>query len=93
MNRLFLLSATVGGFFLGVNGYDAIQSPFFEKYQQWVDQYNIKFRGNDHFRDMFDKWQENHKHIEITNAKNLTSTTSSTTHSSHYKNPYPYKKN
>lgn len=74
MNRLFVLSATVGGLLVGVNGYDAIQSPFFEKYQRWVDEYNIEVRDNEHFRDMFNNWQENHKHIEITNAKNLTYT-------------------
>jgi len=72
MNKLILLSMALVGMVCGVNGYDKIQSPLYERYQKWVDEYKINVRDNEHFRSMFDKWLENHKYIEEVNARNLT---------------------
>lgn len=72
MNRIIVLSAAFVSLVGGVMGYDAIQSPLFEKYQSWVEKYSIEIRDNDHYRNVFDKWQENHKYIEEINSKNLT---------------------
>ncbi len=72
MNRIIVLSAAFVGLVGGVMGYDAIQSPLFEKYQSWVEKYSIEIRDNDHYRNIFEKWQENHKYIEEINSKNLT---------------------
>ena len=72
MNRIIVLSAAFAGLVGGVMSYDAIQSPLFEKYQSWVEKYSIEIRDNDHYRNVFDKWQENHKYIEEINSKNLT---------------------
>jgi len=72
MNKLILLSMALVGMVCGVNGYDKIQSPLYERYQKWVDEYKINVRDNEHFRSMFDNWLENHKYIEEVNARNLT---------------------
>jgi len=72
MNKLIVLSVAFVGMVCGVNGYDKIQSPLFERYQSWVDEYKIEVHDNEHFRGMFDKWLENHKYIEEVNARNLT---------------------
>ena len=72
MNKLIVLSMTLVGMVCSVNGYDGKQSPLYEKYQKWVDEYKIDIRDNEHFGNMFEKWVENHKYIEEVNARNLT---------------------
>ena len=72
MNKLIVLSMTLVGMVCSVNGYDGKQSPLYERYQKWVDEYKINIRDHEHFGTMFEKWVENHKYIEEVNARNLT---------------------
>lgn len=74
MNKLVVLSFAVLGMCGGVMSYDAIQSPLFERFQKWVDEYKIEVHSNEHFRKIFDKWEDNHNYIEKINAQNLTYT-------------------
>jgi KDEL-tailed cysteine endopeptidase len=74
MNKLVVLSFAVLGLCGGVMSYDAIQSPLFERFQKWVDEYKIEVRDNEHFRKIFIKWEDNHNYIEKINAQNLTYT-------------------
>jgi C1A family cysteine protease len=74
MNKLVVLSFAVLGMCGGVMSYDAIQSPLFERFQKWVDEYKIEVRDNEHFRKIFIKWEDNHNYIEKINAQNLTYT-------------------
>ena len=74
MNKLVVFSVALLGMVVNGESYDAIQSPLFEKYNNWVKEFNIVVRGNEHFKEMFGKWEENHKYIETINSQNLTYT-------------------
>tara|TARA_B100000902_G_C27292337_1_gene907871 strand:+ start:128 stop:1279 length:1152 start_codon:yes stop_codon:yes gene_type:complete len=74
MNKLVVLSFAVLGMCGRAMSYDAIQSPLFERFQKWVDEYKIEVRDNEHFRKIFIKWEDNHNYIEKINAQNLTYT-------------------
>ena len=70
MNKLVVLSFAVVGMCRGVLSYDAIQSPLFERFHKWVDEYKIEVHDNEHFRKIFIKWEDNHNYIEKINAQN-----------------------
>lgn len=74
MNKLVVLSFAVMGMCRGVLSYDAIQSPLFERFHKWVDDYKIEVHDNEHSREIFIKWEDNHNYIEKINAQNLTYT-------------------
>ena len=45
---------------------------FLQKFEDWVDQFKIKFQDKTHFYDVFHKWSVNDKYIDYVNNKNLT---------------------
>jgi len=49
-------------------------SSLLTRFEEWVSTYKIQFESHEHYASMLDKWIDNDKFIEETNAKNLTYT-------------------
>jgi C1A family cysteine protease len=49
---------------------NAVEIPFLEKFENWVDQFKIKFQDKTHFYDIFHKWSINDKYIDYVNNEN-----------------------
>jgi len=52
-------------------GFDEI---FVEKFENWVDQFRIRFKSKNHFYDVFKKWMINDQYIDFVNSNNQTYT-------------------
>jgi len=65
MNHLFY---TVFTLFL----FSSIESSFMNRFIDWVRDFNIEFRNDEHFDNIYQKWLSNDKFIEEINGKNLT---------------------
>jgi C1A family cysteine protease len=51
-----------------------VSSTIIDKFNHWKDKFNIKFKNDDHFNLVLEKWIENDKFIQEHNFKNLTYT-------------------
>ena len=51
--------------------YDSVK---LEKFENWINNFNIIVQDNEHYGHIFTNWLNNDKFIEITNSKNLTYT-------------------
>ena len=51
---------------------NTVEIPFLTKFENWVDQFKIKFQDKTHFYDMFHKWSINDKYIDYINEENRT---------------------
>jgi C1A family cysteine protease len=51
-----------------------VSSTIIDKFNHWKDKFNIKFKNDDHFDLVLEKWIENDKFIQEHNFKNLTYT-------------------
>ena len=67
MNRFFALLCLV---LLPV----LTKSSLINQFTEWVEFFNIEFNSDEHFHDIYQKWQSNHKFIEEVNGKNLSYT-------------------
>jgi KDEL-tailed cysteine endopeptidase len=47
-------------------------SSLINRFTEWVEFFNIEFKSDEHFHDIYQKWQSNHKFIEEVNGKNLS---------------------
>ena len=65
MNRFFALLCLV---LLPV----LTKSSLINQFTEWVEFFNIEFNSDEHFHDIYQKWQSNHKFIEEVNGKNLS---------------------
>ena len=45
-----------------------------DRFHEWVEIFHFQFRDDAHFFDVYHKWVENDRLIEVTNSKNLTYT-------------------
>ena len=52
-------------------GFDEI---FIEKFENWADQFRIRFKSKNHFYDVFKKWMINDQYIDFVNSNNQTYT-------------------
>jgi C1A family cysteine protease len=50
----------------------AIETPFIDKFENWIAQFNIKFQDKIHFYDILNKWMTNDKYIDYVNNDNRT---------------------
>ena len=57
-------------FYLRSNGES--QNFWKDKYDSWINKYNIRIENDDHYNSMFSTWVKNDKYIDEVNAKNLT---------------------
>lgn len=48
------------------------KSSLINQFTEWVEFFNIDFKSDEHFHDIYQKWQSNHKFIEEVNGKNLS---------------------
>lgn len=48
----------------------AIDMPFLEKFENWVDQFKMKFQDKIHFYNVLNKWMTNDKYIDYINNDN-----------------------
>lgn len=46
--------------------------PYIEHFENWVEQFRIKFTSENHMYEIFSKWVINHKYIDTMNSRNLT---------------------
>ena len=51
-----------------------VSSTIIDKFNHWKDKFEIKFKNDDHFNLVLEKWLENDKFIQEHNFKNLTYT-------------------
>jgi len=65
MNRMFFPLLTL---FL----FSSIESSFMNRFIDWVRDFNVEFRNDEHFDNIYQKWLSNDKFIEEINDKNLT---------------------
>jgi hypothetical protein len=47
-------------------------SSLLTRFEEWVSNFKIKFESHEHYANVLDKWINNDKFIDETNAKNLT---------------------
>jgi len=47
-------------------------SSLINRFTEWVEFFNIEFKSDEHFHDIYKKWQSNDKFIEEVNGKNLS---------------------
>lgn len=79
MNVVLFLGLLIAPF---TKGYDFINdvecascgSPHKARFDQWVANFEIRFRNNKHYEGTFKKWLDNDKYIEEVNAQNRTYT-------------------
>ena len=50
----------------------ALHASLINQFTEWVEFFNIEFNSDEHFHDIYQKWQSNHKFIEEVNGKNLS---------------------
>jgi len=50
----------------------AANVPFMDRFENWVNQFKIKFSNEQHMFSVFNKWTTNDKFIDIINSRNLT---------------------
>tara|TARA_B100000035_G_scaffold53812_1_gene42230 strand:+ start:6004 stop:7122 length:1119 start_codon:yes stop_codon:yes gene_type:complete len=50
------------------------QNVWKDRYDRWINEFNIRVNNDDHYNSMFQTWVLNDKYIEEVNAKNLTYT-------------------
>jgi C1A family cysteine protease len=65
MNRMFFPLLTL---FL----FSTVKASFMNRFIDWVRDFNIEFRNDEHFDNIYQKWLSNDKFIEEINGKNLT---------------------
>ena len=49
-----------------------LHASLINQFTEWVEFFNIEFNSDEHFHDIYQKWQSNHKFIEEVNGKNLS---------------------
>ena len=49
-----------------------LHASLINQFTEWVEFFNIDFKSDEHFHDIYQKWQSNHKFIEEVNGKNLS---------------------
>ena len=49
-----------------------ITGSLLERFENWVNEYQIKFDDYKNYETVFDKWESNHRFIEEINSQNLT---------------------
>ena len=49
-----------------------LNASLINQFTEWVEFFNIEFNSDEHFHDIYQKWQSNHKFIEEVNGKNLS---------------------
>ena len=63
MNRFFALLFII---------FPLLNASLIYQFTEWVEFFNIEFNSDEHFHDIYQKWQSNHKFIEEVNGKNLS---------------------
>ena len=48
----------------------AVSLPFLEKFENWVQQFRIRFADEHHFYDVLQKWITNNRYIDLVNSEN-----------------------
>jgi C1A family cysteine protease len=48
----------------------AVSVPFLEKFENWVQQFRIRFADEHHFYDVLQKWITNNRYIDLVNSEN-----------------------
>jgi hypothetical protein len=49
-----------------------LNASLINQFTEWVEFFNIEFNSDEHFHDIYQKWQSNHKFIEEVNGQNLS---------------------
>lgn len=47
-------------------------STFIERFNEWKEQFSIKINNDVHYNELFSKWVDNDKFIDLHNSRNLT---------------------
>ena len=71
--RYFLVSITLAVITANISSLHK-DSSIINKFKNWLDEFEIKFRNEHHLAHIFENWLNNDKFIELTNSQNLSYT-------------------